>query len=82
MSRLGSRSKSDAICVCRHLLRTGRDCPSRSGHEPSFKGPFEERLPQLAAAGEAGSDGGFDLIEDGEAALDFGDDSVLFLYRW
>jgi hypothetical protein len=28
-------------------------------------------LPQLAAAGEAGSDGGFDLIEDGEAAIDF-----------
>jgi hypothetical protein len=26
-------------------------------------------LPQLAAAGEAGSDGGFDLIEDGEAAI-------------
>ena len=52
--------------------------PSRSWHEPTFKGPFQDGLPQHAAAGEAGSDSGFDLIEDGEAAINLVQDSQLF----
>ena len=41
------------------------------------KSPLQHRLPQLPAAPEAGVDGGFDLIENGVAALDLGDNPLL-----
>ena len=49
--------------------RPSRDSPSCSWHEPTFKGLFQDGLPQLAAAGEAGLNGGFDMIEEGETAI-------------
>jgi hypothetical protein len=38
-------------------------------------------LPQLPTAAKAGVGGGFDLIENREAAFDFGDD-ILLLRDW
>jgi hypothetical protein len=39
---------------------------------------LQNRLPQLAATGEVCLYGGFDLIEDGEAAINLFQDSPLF----
>jgi hypothetical protein len=56
----------------------GRDVGLRRGwHQPTFKGPLEDRLAQKGTASETGLDGGFDLIEDREAAIRLVDDSML-----
>lgn len=47
-------------------------------HQPAFKSPFEDRLAQEGAAGEARLHGGFNLIKDGEARLYFGNNPFLF----
>ena len=70
------------LSISESRFSSSRDGPSCSWHEPSFKGPFQDGLPQHAAAGEAGSDSGFDLIEDGEAVFDFLFDSQLFKAWW
>ncbi len=46
------------------------------------KRPLQHRLPQLAAATEAGVNRGFDLIENGEAAFDFIGNHGLLCDRW
>jgi hypothetical protein len=38
-------------------------------------------LPQSVGAGEVGFDGGFEFLDNGQAALDFSDDAVLFHER-
>ena len=43
------------------------------------KGFFENRLAQTVGAGEVGFDGCFEFFDDGQAALDFGDDLFLFV---
>ena len=42
----------------------------------------ENGLPQAVGAGEVGFDGGFEFVDDGQAALDFVDNAVLLGLRW
>jgi len=57
----------------------GRDVGLRRGwHQPAFKGPYEDRLAQEGATGEAGLHvASTCLIEDREAAVRLVDDSML-----
>ena len=43
---------------------------------------LQDRLSQAFGAFEVGFDGGFEFFGDGEAAVDFSNDSILFGYRW
>jgi len=52
------------------------------GDELAFEGALEDGLAEALGAFEVGVDGGFELADDGEAAVDFGDDAVLFGERW
>lgn len=72
------RNRSDSA----RRPRPSRDSPSFSWHEPTFKGPFKDGLPQHDAASEAGLHRGFNLIEYGDAAIDYFENSMNFRLRW
>ena len=42
---------------------------------------LKNRLPQAVGAGEVGLDSGFEFLDDRQAALDFGDNLLLFNER-
>ena len=42
----------------------------------------QHRLPQAFGANEVGLDGGFEFLDGGQAALDFGNDRALFSKVW
>ena len=44
--------------------------------------PRQHRLPQRLRAFEVGAHLGLDLADDGQTAVDFGDDAVLFREGW
>lgn len=69
-----------ATCCRSHALQQdrGRLVTGVLGDELAFKGAFEHRLPQPPGAFEVGLDGGFQFLDDGQAAFDFGDDALLF----
>ena len=46
-----------------------------------LKSVLQSRLPQRLRALEVGIDLGFDFADDGQVAVDFGDDSNLFSHR-
>lgn len=50
--------------------------------QPARESLTQYGLPQTVGAGEVGLDGGFEFLDDGQAALDFGHDLSLFDERW
>jgi hypothetical protein len=48
-----------------------------SSHELTGEGALEDGLAQSCGALEVGGDEAFELVEDAEAAVDFGDDAGL-----
>jgi hypothetical protein len=50
-------------------------------NELTSKGIAENGLSQAVGAGEVGLDGSFKFLDDGEAALGFGDNIFLF-FKW
>lgn len=68
------------VFIAQEAINTGaKTIPLRRlSRARSRKCPGQRRLPQRLRALEVGIDLGFDFADDGQVAIDFGDDSDLF----
>lgn len=81
-TRLPSRRGQRFLRTDRAQRSNSRSCLECTGQQVAGKGPAQNGLTQALGAFEVGFDLGFCFADEGEVAVDFGDNLVLFTHWW